>query len=112
MAYVYTHENLNNPIRTADHANAKLSELDITSSPPLQTEIHGSYWEKYYCPDASFDKSRNEVHFEVKPSMDAISLADSYMELTLKLQKLTSSGSTDPDPTRDVVGITNNVIYR
>ena len=111
MAFVYTHETLNNPIRT-EHRNAKLSELDLTGSPPLQTEIHGSYWEKYYCPDASLDKTIEDVHFEVKPSMDAISLADSYMELSLKLQKQTSSGAVDPDATRDVVGITNNVLYR
>ena len=91
MAYIYSHESLNNPIRL-EHSEVSLSELDVFSDPPVQKDVIASYWEKIYCQEAALDPTQKEVAFECKPSMDCISLADSYLEIGLKLQKKSDSG--------------------
>ena len=101
MAYVYSSESLNNPIRI-EHPGATLSELDLFSSLPMCSEIESSYWEKVYAPENALEPSQTDVIFDIRPAMDAISLADSYMELEVQLQKRTDDGHVNPGVTEKV----------
>ena len=110
MSYFYSHETLNHPVRVGGSPEVQLSENDLFSAPAIQREVDGVYWEKVFCHESGLDMSQDEVIFDVKPSMDAIQLADSYMDMTVKLQKITDAGPKKPTAT-EKVGITNNVLY-
>ena len=101
MAFVYSSEELNNPVRIQP-PQSTLSELDIFTSPPMCSDIESSYWEKVYAPENALEPSQTDVIFDIRPSMDAICLADSYMELEVQLQKKTDDGHTNPATTEHV----------
>ena len=110
MAYYYSHENLNNFVHGQGSDEAQLSELDIFSPLATQKEVESVFWEKVFCNKGGLDASQPDVLFEVKPSIPLISLADSFMEATVQLQKKTDTGSENPQAT-DKVAPSNSVLY-
>ena len=88
----------------------ELSELDIFSAPAIQREVDGVFWDRVYCNESGLEISQNEVIFEIKPSLEVVSLADSYMEIVVRLQKETDDGPKNPTAA-EKVGIANNVMY-
>ena len=112
MAYYFTHESLNHPLRT-NHQNpdAQLSELSIFDAPALQSEVESVYYQKVHCTEASLDPTNNEVVFEVKPTNEPMLLSDSYMCVTAKLQKTNADGTVVNPLATDLTGITNLTLY-
>ena len=112
MSYVYRHEVLDYEVRTPhQHAEAGLSELAIFDAPPITREIDGVYREKIHCREAGLDHTVDLVQFEIKPTNECISLSDSYISCTVKLQKLNDDGTMVNPAATDTVGIANNVLY-
>ena len=110
MSRFYTHDALNDPIRNVKSSGALLSELDLFSGPATQTEIEGCYWERVHCLEAGLDPTQKEVIFDCKPSLDVVSLFDSYLEIVCRIQKITDTGHRSPTAA-EKVWPANNVLY-
>ena len=111
MAYYYSHENLNDFKHGKGSDDAKLSELDIFSPLATQNEVQDVFWEKVYCNDGGLDSSSTEVQFEIKPSIPVISLADSWMEVDVRLQERKADGSIASPTAGTKVAPSNSVLY-
>ena len=109
-SYYYSHENLNHYVRGQGSSTAQMSELDLFSNLATQKEIESSYWEEIHCGEGGLDLSQNDVTFNIKPSIDMINLADSYMEATVSVQKVSATGSENPKEA-ETVNASNNVLY-
>ena len=112
MAYYYSHETLNHPMRS-NHNNpdALLSELSIFDAPAIQNEVESVYYQKVHCTEASLNNDNNEVIFNIPPTNEPMLLSDSYMSVKAKLQKVDADGNVGPALTTDKVGITNLTLY-
>ena len=65
--------------------------IDWWSSVPLEANLEGSYY-SVHVPDAPLTISSNTVTIRVPPCDDLISLADSYIKISLQI--LQSDGAT------------------
>ena len=110
MAYYYSHENLNNFVHGQGADDARLSELDIFSPLATQNEVQSVFWEKVFCNDGGLDLSQTDVQFDLKPTISVTSLADSWMEVDLRIQQKTDDGSRNPTKGTKVVPA-NSVLY-
>ena len=86
MSYFYSHENLNQSLKTG-LGQVKFSELQIFDKVPIQSEIESAYYEKVFPMDGGLTMEAKELVFHIRPNADLISLDDSYIEMTLQIQK-------------------------
>ena len=110
MAY-YTHENIDHPIRGQNSApEILLSDLDFFSGVAIQKDIEASYHQEVFPNPGTLDQSQQEVIFETKPSIDLISLVDSYIEILVNIQKKQGNSSVNPTA-QEKVNVSNNVLF-
>jgi hypothetical protein len=110
MSRFYSHDVMNDNIRNVKSEGTRLTELDLFSGPATQTEIEGCFWERVHCQEAGLEVSQSEIIFDCKPSLECISLFDSYLEVVVRLQCITDAGIRNPTAA-ETVGVTNNVLY-
>ena len=110
MASYYSHENIDHPVK-GRHTSAEIrvGDLDLFSEIGINHEIESSYYEPTFANKGGLDTTQNEVIYEVKPSVDLISLVDSYVEAVLSIQKKDGTDSKDP-PSEEKVFASNNCL--
>lgn len=110
MSYFYSHENLNQSLKTGV-GQVKFSELQIFDKVPIQSEIESAYYEKVFPLDGGLTIDAKDLVFHIRPNVDLISLDDSYIEMTLQIQKKTSDGTYTNPLASDKITITNLPLY-
>ena len=111
MSYYYSHEALNYSPQTDGGPQAQISELDIFSRVGTQNEIESSHWEQIYSTEGSLDNTSNGVQFNIKPSIEWTSLADSTMVATLSLKKRDAAGKLSNPVESEKVFPCNSILY-
>ena len=92
-------------------SRAELSELDIFSHVATQSDIESVHWEPVYPAEGSLEAMKKALQFTVKPSIELISLADSWMELSCSLKKVSATGELSNPGEEEKVFPTNNILY-
>ena len=111
MASYYSHESIDHAIRGQKGPDFQSSELDIFSTPSYQREIESSFFEEIYCHEGGLDNTQNEVIFTTKPTIELISLVDSYVTATVQIQKKKVGGGSESPTAAEKVNAANNVLY-
>ena len=111
MAYFYNHEALNYAPAPEHGPKAQLTELDIFSHVPTQNEIESVSWEQIFPNQGNLNPTSTSIQFLIKPTIEMISLADSYIVATLSLKKKAADGTLSNPSEEEKVFPCNSVIF-